>query len=53
MNSVDHFGFILAAYSVGLIVIGGMIVLTIADYASLKKRLAQLTARAGTRSDNV
>jgi hypothetical protein len=23
------------------------------DYASLKKRLAQLTARAGTRSDDV
>jgi heme exporter protein CcmD len=53
MNSIDHFGFILAAYIAGVVVIGAMIILTVMDYASLKKRLAQLTARAGTRSDDV
>ena len=53
MNSIDHFGFILAAYIAGVLVIGAMIILTVADYASLKKRLAQLTARAGAHSDRV
>jgi len=40
-------GFVIAAYIVALVVIAGMIVATIADYASLKKSLAKLAARTG------
>jgi hypothetical protein len=53
MTSIDHFGFILAAYLTGLGVIGAMIVLTVADYASLKKQLARLNSRAGIHPDRL
>lgn len=39
-------GFVIAAYIVALVVIAGMIIATLADYASLKKSLAKLAARA-------
>jgi hypothetical protein len=51
MNGDAHFGFILAAYIAGLVVIGAMIFFTLADYASLKKTLARLAARTGSDSD--
>ncbi len=42
----DHnSGFVIAAYIVALVVIVGMIVATLTDYASLKKSLAKLAAR--------
>ena len=53
MSGVDHFGFILAAYIAGVVVVGAMIVLTLSDYASLKRRLAQLTRRAGANADRL
>ena len=51
MNSDPHFGFILAAYIAGLVVIGTMIFMTVADYASLKKTLARFAARMGSDPD--
>lgn len=44
-------GFVIAAYIVALVVIGGMIVATIADYAGLRKCLEKLAARTGRAID--
>lgn len=44
-------GFVIAAYIVALVVIAGMIIATLADYASLKKSLAKLAARASRAID--
>jgi heme exporter protein CcmD len=44
-------GFVIAAYIVALVIIAGMIVATIADYASLRKSLAKLAARTGRAID--
>jgi heme exporter protein CcmD len=52
MTADPNFGFVVAAYAVALIVIGGMILATIADYLSLKKSLARLAARAGSAIDD-
>lgn len=46
-NSDPFFGFILAAYLVGFVVITSMIVVTVMDYRNLKRRLAKLSARLG------
>ncbi len=43
--------FVIAAYIVALVVIGGMIVATIADYASLRKSLEKFAARTGRAID--
>jgi hypothetical protein len=53
MNADAHSGFIVAAYIAGVSIIAAMIVLTILDYAILKKTLARLTTRAGTDADRV
>ncbi len=45
-------GFVIAAYVVALVVLVGMIVATLADYASLKKSLAKLAARTGCPIDD-
>lgn len=47
MKNDPFFGFILAAYLVGFVVIGGMIVATIVDHRNLKRMLARLSARTG------
>jgi heme exporter protein CcmD len=52
MNMDAHFGFILAAYIAGAVILAVMIVLTVFDYASLKKKLARLSARAGAEPDH-
>jgi heme exporter protein CcmD len=46
MTADPKFAFVFAAYLVAFAVIAGMIVATLADYASLKKQLERLTARA-------
>jgi heme exporter protein CcmD len=48
MSNDPYFGFILAAYLIGLTVIAGMIVTILVDYANLKQRLARLSARTGS-----
>jgi len=53
MTFVPHFGFILAAYVAGAVVIGAMIATTLLDYANLKKTLARLSAREGTDPDRL
>jgi heme exporter protein CcmD len=52
MTADPNFGFVLAAYLVALVVLTGMIVATLADYAGLKKRLERLAARAGGGLDD-
>jgi heme exporter protein CcmD len=47
MNNDPYFGFILAAYLIGFAIIAAMIVAINLDYRNLKRRLAQLSARAG------
>jgi len=51
MNTQAHFGFILAAYIAGAVILAAMIFLTVADYATLKKKLVRLSARAGAEAD--
>lgn len=52
MTGDPHIGFIVAAYLVGGLIIAAMIILTIVDYAALKKTLARLTARTGAHADH-
>lgn len=47
MSDDTYFGFILAAYLIGFIVIAVMIVSTLVDYGSLKRQIARLSARTG------
>jgi heme exporter protein CcmD len=53
MTGDPHFGFILAAYIAGVAVIGGMVVWTLVDYATLKNTLARLAAKAGIDADRL
>lgn len=53
MTADTHFGFILAAYIAGILVIGGMVIWTLVDYATLKRTLARLAARAGIDTDRL
>jgi heme exporter protein CcmD len=45
MTADPNSGFVVVAYLVALVVIAGMIVATLVDYAGLKKRLERLAAR--------
>jgi hypothetical protein len=42
MSHDPHFGFVIAAYALGLVIVGGMVVMILADYMSLKRALASL-----------
>ena len=44
-----HFGFILAAYAIGFLVVGGLILWTILDHRAQTRALARLEARTGRR----
>jgi len=44
--AAPHIGFVIAAYAIAFVVIAGMIVVTLADYRSLKKALERLATRA-------
>jgi heme exporter protein CcmD len=43
--AAPHIGFVIAAYAIAFVVIGGMIVGTLADYRTLKKSLERVEAR--------
>ncbi len=47
--AAPHVGYVIAAYAIAFVVIGGMIVATLADYRSLKKALEKIAPR--TRGD--
>ena len=53
MTNDPHFGFVVAAYIAGVLVIGGMVIWTLIDYATLKKALARLAAKAGIDTDRL
>jgi heme exporter protein CcmD len=52
MTADPNFGFVFAAYLVALVVLAGMVVATLADYAGLKKRLDRLAMRTGRGLDD-
>jgi heme exporter protein CcmD len=41
-----HIGFVLAAYGIAFVVISGMILATVLDYRSVRKKLDRIAARA-------
>ena len=47
MSHDPHFGFVVAAYALALVIVAGMIVTILADYRRLKQALASLPR--GTR----
>ncbi len=47
MSAVPHLGFIVAAYAVTLIVVGGAIAAVLLDRRALRRALHRLEARAG------
>lgn len=50
MSADPHFGFVIAAYGFGFVIIAGMIVLILRDYMSLKRALAQFDARTASEA---
>ncbi|VFU08693.1 heme exporter protein CcmD [Methylocella tundrae] len=50
MTADPHFGFIVAAYGVGFVVIAGMIFAILRDYFTLKRALSRFPQR-GERDD--
>lgn len=50
--SDPNIGFVIAAYVVAFVIIVSMIVVTIADHASLKKSLSKLAARTGSAAND-
>jgi heme exporter protein D len=49
MSHDPHFGFVIAAYALGFVIVAGMIVTILADYMRLKQALWSLSR--GTRQD--
>ncbi len=47
MTDIPHIGFIVAAYAVTLVVVGGMVVAVLLDRRALLRALERLEARAG------
>lgn len=45
MSHDPHIGFIIAAYALALVIVGGMIVAILADYLNLQRALASFGAR--------
>ncbi len=46
---MDHAGFIIAAYAVAAILLGGLVVLTLLEYRAQKRRLAERENDPGAR----
>jgi hypothetical protein len=40
-----HFGFVVAAYALGFVIVGGMILAILLDYFTLKRALSQFASR--------
>ena len=47
MSAVPHLGFIVAAYALTTLVVGGLLVAALLDRRALRRALAALDARAG------
>jgi heme exporter protein CcmD len=50
MSHDPHFGFVIAAYALGFMIVAGMIVTILADYMRLKQALSSLSR--GTPQDS-
>jgi heme exporter protein D len=49
VNLGNHAGFIIAAYAAGIVVVAGLIVWVVTDYAAQKRLLAELEKQGVTR----
>jgi heme exporter protein CcmD len=49
--AAPHIGFVIAAYAIAFVVIGGMVIGTLFDYRSLKKSLERVETRARGQRD--
>jgi heme exporter protein D len=45
MTADPHFGFVVAAYAIGFVIIGGMIFAILRDYFTLRRALARFPGR--------
>lgn len=50
--SDPNFGFVVAAYGLGFLIVAGMILSIIFDYRSLKRALAKFPTRSDTRGSD-
>ncbi len=50
--AAPHIGFVIAAYSIAFVVIGGMVIGTLVDYRSLKKSLERVETRTRGQRDH-
>jgi len=46
LSADPNFGFVIAAYLLGFLVLGGMILAVVSDYRSLKRALSKFPARS-------
>ena len=51
MSHDPHFGFVIAAYALALVIVTGMITTILADYMRLKKALSSLSRGASQDGD--
>lgn len=49
MSADPNFGFVIAAYLIGFLVLGGMTLSVLYDYFSLKRALSKFPARSETQ----
>jgi heme exporter protein D len=52
LSADPNFGFVVAAYIIGFVVLGGMILSVVTDYVSLKRALSKFPARSDTRGSD-
>jgi hypothetical protein len=50
MSHDPNFGFVIAAYALALVIVGGMVVTIVADYVNLKQALGSLSRATGQDS---
>jgi hypothetical protein len=52
LSADPNFGFVIAAYLIGFLVLGGMILSVIYDYLSLRRALSKFPARSETQGSD-
>ncbi len=49
--AAPHIGFVIAAYAIAFVVIGGMVIGTLVNYRTLKKQLERVETRLQAQPD--
>lgn len=52
LSADPNFGFVVAAYTLGFLVLGGMILSVVYDYVSLTRALSKFPARSDARGSD-